>query len=79
MSVLIDPVTKISIKSELSYYCIRYPEQPHLILFIATNYDGHYKVLTMPIITDRKYVVRYIIYPCHLIILVVTLIFYQGN
>lgn len=32
----------------------------------------------MGIVTDRKYVVRYIIYLCHLIILVVTLIFYQG-
>ena len=31
----------------------------------------------MGIVTDRKYVVRYIIYLCHLIILVVTLIFYQ--
>ena len=31
----------------------------------------------MGIVTDRKYVVRYIIYLCHLIILVVTLIFYS--
>ena len=33
----------------------------------------------MGIVTDRKYVVRYIIYLCQLIILVVTLIFYQGD